>query len=116
MKRLVFAIAIGMVTPITAQAADFNLPGSMLLVSCKASDGQDQGLCLSYIMGASMATDITMQSFATDKARRCTAPPGSDPKTLRDAVIRHLENHPSDQSAPAALSVILAERELWPCR
>ncbi len=116
MKSIMLAIVIGIATAATANAAMFNLLGDNLLTSCQSSDKSEQALCLTYIMGASTGADVTLQIFAPDKAKACVPPPGFRPEQLRDAVVRHLQKHPADKSAVAALSVILAERELWRCK
>lgn len=97
-----------------AQAQPIRYPTRVTAKALSAVCGQDNGACLTYVLGvvdAYVAT--TMASFG--QTHLCFPPQVSN-QQIANVAIAYLHAHPEQQDTNAATTVILAIQAAYPCR
>jgi hypothetical protein len=116
LKALSFILCALMV-PLGVQA----YTGNDLLERCKSANQSTRSFCLGYVIGVIDGWNngvFVASSDVVSGARRqagCDVPGQVTNEQLKDIALRFLERNPARRHLDAALSVVAAMREAFPC-
>lgn len=96
-----------------AAAASTFRTGNDLLLSCKAADTFNQGVCNGYMTGV-FDVENAFTEAGVSKRIFCI-PAGATAGQLQLVVIQYLEEHPEELHLTAAGLTLLAFQDAFPC-
>jgi hypothetical protein len=88
--------------------------GNDLLESCESKGNLEHAFCLGYIIGV---TDVEGMDSAVfpERRRSCVAENVSNGQ-VRDVVVKYLKDHPEERHLQAAILVVKAMGQAFPCK
>jgi hypothetical protein len=110
--RILSGIALILILAGTEQAqANSFKTGNDLLQYCEDAS---QPVCTAYIMG--VVDSISVYQQVTSAPKFACVPTHVTAGQVRDIVVRYLKAHPQDRHLTASGEVIMALKEVWPCK
>ena len=110
MKLLITAALIALINVSTYPALAGHVTGEELLEYCESKNAAEWGFCSGFIWGAADGHQLTRNESAS-----FCSPEDTTSDQMGRVVVKYLREHPEKHHEYAAILVVVALVEAWPC-